>query len=213
MNEVICFDSIVSNEINEEILDDLKTAEGWRIAFDFCDSINHTNIIRDYTQEQKYSSDAGFILSTLNNSHCPISEKLNFYAELITNICLSRTRKIGYHFKNPKFIRVFWNYYNSSSYGSMHTDDGDWIDHTSGFDNPESKKFYSLIYYLNTCDGCGTKVTDFQDPKKVTLYPSVTGNAILFPSNTLHGGTGAPHMKQRYCLNVMFESEMNQNDS
>ena len=29
----------------------------------------------------------------------------------------------------------------------------------------------------------------------------------MFPSNTLHGGTGAPHHKQRWCLNVMFESD------
>ena len=39
------------------------------------------------------------------------------------------------------------------------------------------------------------------------FYESIEGNAIMFPSNTLHGGTGAPHHKQRWCLNVMFESD------
>jgi len=217
--DLLSFEKILPEEINAEVLQDLKQSEGWRIAFDFCDPVNHCNSITDptvsnpFTKEKAYSSDAGHILSTYHvgeeTSTDPNFIKMNTYAEMILNVCLSRAKHQGYYYKNASLIRVFWNYYSSSSHGSLHTDSGPWskmgMDHVL---KNKTSSWYSLVYYLNTCEGCGTKVLDTNDGGKITLHPSIEGNAILFPSETLHGGTGAPHMKQRYCVNVMFEAEL-----
>lgn len=219
MDNLIQFTEVLSPEINKEILLTLKAMEGWRIAWDFCDHEKYHNIIRDPTVngvmmgEEVYSSDAGHILSTFHieegDKSDPKFVKMNTFAEMILNVCLLRAKSNGYYFKDTSLVRVFWNYYSSSSFGSLHVDSGPWS--KMGMDHLVKNKkgsWYSLVYYLNTCNGCGTKVVDTNDNGKITLYPSIEGNAIIFPSETLHGGTGAPHMKQRYCLNVMFEAEL-----
>ena len=74
---------------------------------------------------------------------------------MILNVCLQRAKKAGYFYKDASLVRVFrWNYYSSSSFGSMHMICGP--PETSNFDRP----CWSLVYYLNTCEGCGTRVID-----------------------------------------------------
>lgn len=219
MRDVICFEKILSDEINAEVLQDVKNSVGWKIAYDFCDQTKHSNLINDPTLKslditaENYSSDSGHILSTYQIDKtkivCPTADKLNVYAEIILNVCLARANKYGLFFKDASLIRVFWNYYSSSSYGSLHKDVGNWdVAEMANLIKDKKNSWYSLVYYLNTCENSGTKVLDDNDYTKYTLYPSIQGNGILFPSDKMHGGTGAPHMKQRYCLNVMFEAEL-----
>lgn len=212
MDSLISFEQVLPDEINSQIVEDLTKMDGWRIAFDFHDIKKHVNLIVDPTVpgtlegEPRHSSDAGHILSTYHLEEgaktYPGFAKMNVYAEMILNICLERAKKAGYFYKDASLIRVFWNYYSSASFGSMHQDCGspEKID----FDRP----CWSLVYYLNTCEGCGTRVIDTIGGGMMEFHPSVAGNAILFPSHTLHGGTGAPHMGQRFCVNVMFEAEL-----
>lgn len=212
MDSLIAFQEVLPDEINCQIVEDLAKMDGWRIAFDLHHRERHVNIITDptvdgvLTGEQPHSSDAGHILSTFHLEEgvkdYPGYDKMNVYAEMILNVCLQRAKKAGYFYKDASLVRVFWNYYSSSSFGSMHTDCGP--PESSNFDRP----CWSLVYYLNTCEGCGTRVIDTINGGMMETYPSIAGNAILFPSHTLHGGTGAPKMGQRFCVNVMFEAEL-----
>jgi len=202
-DRVISFTNILSSEINFQIVQKLRRTNGWEIAYD--SRGDDCNIVNDPTYpgvlEGKccYTSDAGFLQRTFDANRAVRMEEyyaeLNGFAKLIMDICITRARNAGYCHNDPRLFRIFWNYYSSASYGSLHMDSSE-----------ETTKYTSIIYYLNsTGSEGGTRVHIPSDGEY--FYESIEGNAIMFPSNTLHGGTGAPHHKQRWCLNVMFESD------
>lgn len=203
MEEVISFSDILTPEQNFFICQLLRTTNGWEIAYD--QRGEDCNVINDPTYpgvlEGKfcYTSDSGFLQKTYDDNKSVRNEEsyteLNGFAKLVMKICIKRAKQHGYYYNAPELYRVFWNYYSSASHGSLHTD------------VPEADTSYtSIVYYLNsTGTGHGTRVILPGDGEY--FYESKEGNAIMFPSNTLHGGTGAPHHKQRWCLNVMFESD------
>jgi len=199
--DVIYFSNILTSEQNSVLLQLLRETSGWEIGYDQRGS--DCNIIDDPmypgVSEGKhcYTSDAGFLLKTYDdNKPVRLEEsyaELNGFAKFIMNICIDRASKAGYNYPNLKLWRIFWNYYSSASYGSLHVDS-------------DLENFTSIVYYLNsTGPDYGTRVNIIGD--KEYFYESKEGNSIMFPSNTLHGGTGAPHHKQRWCLNIMFESD------
>lgn len=91
--------------------------------------------------------------------------------------------------RNWETVRYLWNYYHKSSSSYMHVDDDTYPDH-------DNYDYYSIIYYLNTCDGGTTVGKNF--------YPSIEGNCILFPSGIEHCGHAPKNDKQRFVLNIMF---------
>ena len=208
MERVISFSDVLHPEINREILKILRKSNGWEIAHDHVG--NNCNIIDDpyypgvldaKQGKLAHVSDAGFVQRTYDGEK-PVRNEgfyndLNTYAKLVMNICIKRAATGGYFYNNPRLFRVFWNYYSSASYGSLHHDE-------PGQDKDVT--LTSIVYYLNDCGGpeYGTRVIE---PSKANhFFVSKEGNAVMFPSNTLHGGTGAPHHKQRWCLNIMFDS-------
>lgn len=205
MERIISFSDVLSPEVNQEMLKILKSSNGWQIAHD--NMGRDCNIIDDPhypgvldSDKAVYVSDAGFVQRTYDQDKPVRNEDkyndLNAYAKLVMHICIRRAASGGYFYNNPRLYRVFWNYYSSASYGSLHHDE-------HGQDKDVT--FTSLIYYINDCGSeHGTRV--IEPGKKNHFYESKQGNAIMFPSNTLHGGTGAPHHRQRWCLNIMFDS-------
>ena len=201
--ELISFTDILSPEINFHLVQMLRHSNGWEIAYDHrgedCNIINDPTYPGVLEGKCCYTSDAGFLQRTFDANRAVRMEEyyaeLNGFAKLVMNICIKRAKKAGYLHNSPHLFRIIWNYYSSASHGSLH------VDHSE-----EDTKYTSIVYYLNsTGPEHGTRVVIPGDGEY--FYESIEGNAIMFPSNTLHGGTGAPHHKQRWCLNIMFESD------
>ena len=80
--------------------------------------------------------------------------------------------------------RVYWNYYDSSAEANFHKDEFE-------------KGFVSVVYNLHTNDG-GTEIEE-------EFYPSVGGQAIIFPSNVNHRGRPSKSTKHRFNLNMIVK--------
>lgn len=171
-----------TKEFNIQCISELRQCGRWKLS----DDENYEKI---NVSESK--SDSGMILTSYDeNLKFPTAESdviqlsnLNAAARFILSAYLERSQ---YKFRNIVPVSILWNYYNKSSDGVEHKD----ID----FDN-----FYSIVYYLNDCDG-GTYVgNDF--------YESKAGEAVLFKSNILHRGVGPTKSKSRYMVNLIFRCE------
>lgn len=169
-----------------------------------------TNNIPIHRFQMAYNSaDAGLIVAsyedtTSNNkispdSADPITQELNVFAEMILELALKRCYVgSGFDqfpaFTNIKVKRIFWNYYHQDSKGTFHIDDQD-------------ENTWSLILYLNTADGCGTRIKEYSNGVlNDILIPQVAGDAVLFPSSLEHGGTSANPGMHRCCVNILFSA-------
>ncbi len=134
-------------------------------------------------------SDTGLLLHTFNDAPYEDDdshqyESLNTLAQYIFESVMARSK---YEYHDIELIRILWNYYNRSSTGIYHVDK----------DFTAERKYFSVVYHLNTCDG-GT-IIDHSD-----LIPSVSGNAMIFESNVPHRGVGPTKDPYRFVLNFLM---------
>lgn len=169
--------NILPEEVNRKIVLYLVNSDRWRIARDVDDDFRLLHNLLD-----RPGGDFGNSLQTFDEFENKfIDSPLNIFAEIIYMSVKARTK---YKFLRPK--RYFWNYYNIAANPETHKD--------------RDEDFYvSFVYSLNTCDG-GTEIQG-------KLYPSVSGEAILFPSNLVHRGTAPKNVRSRFNLNCIVELE------
>jgi hypothetical protein len=174
-------DNILNYDFNKTLINELQTANIWRISPDENDE--------GIPVGDEYSDTGMLSLSYKKDSFPNSIEKeltysfFNVSAYYIFNSILSNS---SYKFYNVSLDRYLWNYYNKSSTG---------VDHV---DNPKDN-YYSIVYYLNDSDG-GTVVDN-------KFYQSVSNRALLFKSNILHKGIGPKNYKARYVLNITFSAD------
>jgi hypothetical protein len=180
----IVIDNVFDDITNSIFIDVIKRQRGWHISTERLLEIDSLN----NDQADTYS-DTGMLLKSFDvnqsdylNNH---NGNCNVIAELISNkiIKMSNIKFYGFSIK-----RYLWNYYNRSSFGVTHKDIND-----------ETKIFCSIVYYLNTCDGC-TVIGD-------KSFDSISGRAVIFDSRTLHYGTAPKNDKNRMLLNIMFSCD------
>lgn len=176
-------ENILSKDFNNNILNELKNINSWRISPDEL-------VYEDIKLSDNYS-DSGMILHSYSTEYnIPKDDSdglkysfLNASANHIFNSVLDNSE---FAFSNIKLHRYLWNYYNRASDGVTHVD--------SKLDNT-----YSIIYYLHNSDG-GTFIGD-------TFYKSISNNAIVFKSNIKHRGCGPKKEKNRFLLNILFTAD------
>ena len=169
--------NILPDVINKRIIFLLIQSDRWKLAKDNLKEID----LVDYLTNSK-GKDFGNYLQTFDEKNDTyIDTPLNFFAEIIYEIIKEHTK---YKFLKP--IRFIWNYYNNSSSTDFHKD-------------REDSFYLSFVYSLNTNDG-GTEIDG-------NIYPSISGQAILFPSNILHRGLPPINTKGRFNFNCVVELE------
>ena len=166
---------ILPNDINRQIILYLLNSDRWRIAKDVD---NDFRLLKNLLDSP--GGDFGNSLQTFDEFDKKfIDTPLNIYAEIIYSIVKQRTK---YKFNRAK--RFYWNYYNNAALPEIHKD-------------REEDNYVSFVYNLNTNDG-GTEIES-------KLYPSVSGEAIIFKSNLPHRGTAPKSVKARFNLNCIVE--------
>jgi len=136
-----------------------------------------------------------------DNNEDPVFRQLNFYADLILDLCLQAcvdNLKFGRApiFKNAQPIRYFWNYYHNTSKGTIHVD----------LNEPNH---WSIILYLNECPEGGTVIIDYDGNE--TTIPHIPGDAVIFPASMKHYGLSPNSINHRCCLNILFKADRIQN--
>lgn len=198
-NQITLLPDLLSKNIVEILHQTLLSCPRWRVE------TNRVNI--SLFQKAEGATDSGFILCSYednDNEHNflqdsnndPIYQQLNFYGDLILDLCLQRCNDdLGLVslpvFKNVKTIRYFWNYYHKTSKGTVHID-------------TDKQNHWSVILYLNNCPSGGTVIIDYSG--KEIIVPHVPGNAVIFPSSMKHYGL-SPDINHRCCLNILFGAE------
>lgn len=196
--------NLLDNNIVEIIHKKLLQCPRWLVA------TNNVNI--NLFQKGENATDSGLILCSYENNdrdfkfspdsnEDPIFRQLNFYGDLILDLCLQKcTDDLGFDrlpvFKNVQVIRYFWNYYHNTSKGTVHVD--------SDEDN-----HWSIILYLNHCPEGGTVIAD-RDGNQTTV-PHVPGNAVIFPASMKHYGLSPNPTNHRCCLNILFKAHRMKN--
>ena len=195
--EVNMMPKLLPRHINEMIHEEVLNNSRWRI-------VTNNQPINKFQFAHK-KADSGMILCSYENkdiaehfpqtdNNDPSLQKLNFYAEMILNLALARCRiKTDFDtlpvFSDIKVLRYFWNYYHQDSEGTWHTDKED------------TDNAWSLIYYLNDAEKCGTKIIE---NKEEIMIDQIAGDAVLFPSSFEHAGTSANPGRHRCNLNILF---------
>jgi len=148
-----------------------------------------------------YEDNEGDFKFSPDNNEDPIFKQLNFYGDLILDLCLkSCTEDTIFEkmpvFKNAEVVRYFWNYYHNTSRGDFHID--------SNKDN-----HWSVVIYLNDCPEGGTVFVDDEGNK--TTVPHIPGNAVIFPASMKHYGLLPNPNNHRCCLNILFKAHRMKN--
>ena len=206
--EVNMMPELVPKHINQLMHKELINSSRWSIA------TNNVSINKFQLSNNK--TDSGMILCSYEDKDGPINfkdtdnndpslQQLNFYAGLVLDLALQRcVQQADIEawpiLSNVNILRNFWNYYHHDSLGTWHTDRDWWI-------NEDGKELqsWSLIYYLNDAEDCGTKI---QENGEELLVPQVAGDAVLFPSNFEHAGTSANKNSHRCNLNILFTANV-----
>lgn len=183
-------ESVCDNDFNDFVVRLLRDQRGWRICPDDWDSkIENEMKGTKFAKDLEGRSDTGLLLHTFNDApheddHSAEYEGLNTLAQFIFDQVLKKSK---YEYHDIELVRILWNYYNRGSTGIFHVD--------KNFTT--NNKYFSVIYYLNTCDG-GSYI------KNSEFIPSVAGNAVVFPSNLPHRGVGPTKNRERYVLNFLL---------
>ena len=169
------FTDIQDSYNNQVALDALRRITGWNI----CNT-------RNDPCPDSYS-DLGLVCRTFDimPEELVNSPELNYFAYLVCNKIASLAG-----IRNWRPARYLWNYYHRSATCNFHQDCG----YYPTYDDKIT--YLSLVYYVNTCDGGTTVESEF--------FPSIEGNAVLFPSTTLHKGHPPVKDQQRFVLNGML---------
>ena len=196
--------NLLSNVLNQNIVDiihkRLIECPRWLIA------TNRVNI--DLFQRSEQATDSGFILCSyenhekdfkfsLDSNDDPVFRELNFYADLIFELCLQQCYDgLGFDrlpiFTNLRVARYFWNYYHNDSKGTSHIDYNE-------------NNYWSIIFYVNDCPEGGTVIID--DLGVEHIVPHVPGDAVIFPSTFRHRGLSPNKNHHRCCLNILFKAD------
>ncbi len=172
-------ENITSEEFNKPLITLISKNCGWYISNDE---------ERQKIQVSDNFSDTGMLLETFY--HKSESLEKDNDVNLIASSILSKVLELlPVEFEGVFPIRFLWNYYNRSSDGVSHRDIADFI----------PGNFFSVIYYLNTCDGKTIIEEESID--------SVSGSCVAFNSKKIHRGTGPKKNPQRFCLNIIFQYE------
>jgi hypothetical protein len=199
--EVNMLPKLLPRNINEMIHEEVLNTSRWKIV------TNNQPI--DKFQFAHNKADSGMILCSYEakdivehfpqtDNNDPSFQKLNFFAEMILDLALQRCRvKTDFDswpvFSEVKVLRYFWNYYHRDSIGTWHTDKDD------------DENAYSLIYYINDAENCGTQIIENNGAREEeVMVDQVAGDAVLFPSSFKHAGTSANSGKHRCNLNILF---------
>lgn len=182
--------NVCDDSFNDFVVRILRDQRGWRICPDDWDvKIQSDMQNSEYAKNLGKHSDTGLLLHTFNDAphEDDVSaeyESLNTLAQYIFESVMERSQYV-YH--DIELVRILWNYYNRASTGIYHVDK----------DFKNGKKYFSVVYHLNTCDG-GTII------EKNPMIPCVAGNAIIFPSNLPHRGVGPTKDPTRFVLNFLL---------
>jgi hypothetical protein len=176
IDKPIVIENLCDKFHNKILLQYLSIYKGWSICNDFTSYGDTAPSVNTNTY-----SDGGFIARTFSLEQ-PMPEN-SYHLNEAAYFILS---KVAMHLDIKTYTghRYNWNYYNRSSTGTQHRD------------ADKSASLVSILYNLNTNDG-GTIIDG-------TMYSSVAGTAIVFPSHILHKGVGPTKSSQRYNLNIIF---------
>lgn len=183
-------ENVCDDAFNRFVVKLLRDQRGWRICPDDWDEKIASDMRKTaYAKSHEEHSDTGLLLHTFNDAPYEEDdsheyESLNTLAQFIFESVMGKSK---YEYHGIELVRILWNYYNRASTGIFHVDK----------DFAGGKKYFSVIYHLNTCDG-GTII------EKHPRIPSVAGNAIIFPSNLPHRGIGPTREPARYVLNFLL---------
>lgn len=199
-NTVNYLSKILDENIVKILHDKLIKCSRWSIATD--------NVDINLFQRGNQATDSGMIICSyetqernfrfsLDNNDDLAFRELNFYADLILELCLQKCYDItgigtAPIFKNVEVIRYFWNYYHHNSKGTMHIDSNE-------------SSHWSIVLYLNHCPNSGTVIIDAAGNEIVV--PHVPGNAVIFPSMFKHKGLSPEENNHRCCLNILFKAD------
>jgi hypothetical protein len=174
--DIVIVDDVLTNRLNETIIDLLCMQDNWSIATDF-----EKGIIND-----KDNTTVGMLLRTLLENKPPENknfEVLNSYALVITELIC---RRLNINFRNIK--RFYWNYYRPDEKSEYHED----------LQDSQNENLVSILYALNTTDG-------YVEFEKGGKYPDVSGQAKIFRSTQRHRGVGPVKDNVRFNLNIVLE--------
>lgn len=200
LNKINLLPNILNQNVVEILHKKLIECPRWAIA------TNRVNI--DMFQRGEKAADSGLILCSyenheknlkfsLDNTEDLVFSELNFYADLIFELCLQQCYDdSGFDrlpiLTNLKVARYFWNYYHHDSKGTLHIDYNE-------------TNYWSIIFYINQCPEGGTVIID--DLGIEHLVPHVPGSAVIFPANFQHRGLSPNKNSHRCCLNILFRAD------
>lgn len=199
-DKITVFTDVLHQNVIEIVHRKLIECPRWSIAVD--------RMPIDLFQRAQQATDSGLILCSYKNegsdskfySHDnidPAFRDLNFYADLIFELCLQRcfdevqSSKLPI-FANIRAARYFWNYYHCDSKGTLH------MDHNE-------HDYWSIIFYLNSCAEGSTIIIDDLGVQHTIQH--MPGNAVIFPSTFQHRGTSPNKNHHRCCLNILFTAD------
>jgi hypothetical protein len=180
------YTSIIQQDLNDILYESLLRHSGWNL------------IVDSKFSKFNAATDSGMILASMANgkSNGDQYNDLNFYAEIILQLIVNKTKVSLEHtevnlFNDVKMLRCYWNYYHSNSIG---------IDHPDTME----ENHWSIVYYLNDVKDAGTKIID--ENNDTIIVPSISTNAVLFPSSYIHCGLPPKNYEHRCCLNIIFKA-------
>ena len=170
-------DTDLPPRFNQKIIDLLFKTRMWGIATDKKPTDQH---IYDISKP-----DTGFTLPSYEKESKNFGQSnLNIYAEIICDVLFEKIKDV----KFKDIERFYWNWYNINSVTEFHQD------------RVEKNKL-SIVYNIHSNDG-GTEI---KTEDKINFYPSVSSQAILFPSFLWHRGVSSKKNPQRFSLNIIME--------
>jgi hypothetical protein len=200
VNTVNYLPKILDENIVDIIHEKLLASPRWLVA------TNRVNI--NLFQKGEDATDSGLILCSYENQEKDYKfspdhnddvqfRELNFFADLILDLCLQKCYDdLGFDklpvFKNVKVVRYFWNYYHNDSKGTMHIDSNE-------------KDHWSIVFYVNHCPNSGTFIED--DTGNSTIISHIMGDAVIFPAFFKHRGLSPEKHRHRCCLNILFKAD------
>ena len=169
--------NIIPFQTNRDIIQMLINEARWKIASDVGRFEGEKPNSNANKMLDENINNAGFSYLTFDRKfNHRINTTLNLYGDIIFYTIKNKLKTI------QTLYRIYWNYYDTSAKTTLHKDE---------FEDG----YYSIIYNLHTNDG-GTEIDN-------KFYPSIEGQALIFPSNILHKGIASTESKHRFNLNMI----------
>ena len=171
--------NILPFQTNKDIIEILINEARWKIASDWGRLNGEEQSFNVNKMLDENISNAGFSFVTFDKKYnLYVNTTLNLYGDIIFYTIKNKLKTI------QTLYRLYWNYYDTSSKAALHKDELE-------------DGYYSIIYNLHTNDG-GTEINN-------KFYPSIEGQALIFPSNVWHKGIASAKSKHRFNLNMIVK--------